>query len=161
MKYISYFKKKPIKQIYSIYITVMTSINFYKITSTNTDKVYVGSTKKDINARLQIHEAHYRYFKDGKYNYITSFEFLNVKTIKSNSSKIKFVKAKKNGIRLNVNILLIHLTPLINTFQGEQENNIDKTIKNKSANSKDNITEKIKNKSANAKDNIDKTKKKS
>ena len=54
----------------------MTSINFYKITSTNTDKVYVGSTKKDINERLQNHEAQYRNFKDGKYHYITSFEIL-------------------------------------------------------------------------------------
>jgi hypothetical protein len=107
----------------------MTSINFYKITSANTDKVYIGSTKQDINARLQIHE---RIIKDTKtVNFIILLlsKFSNVKTIKSNSSKIKFVKAKKNGTRLNVNILLIHLTRLINTFQGEHQNNIDKTIK--------------------------------
>jgi hypothetical protein len=62
-----------------IYITAMTSIYFYKITSTNTDKVYVGSTEKDINERLQNHEAHYRLFKDGKYSYVTSFEILECK----------------------------------------------------------------------------------
>ena len=101
----------------------MTSINFYKITSTNTDKVYVGSTDKDINERLQIHEAHYRLFKDGKFHSVTSFEIL------SNFSKIKFVKTKKSGTHSNVNILLIHLTRLINIYQEEHQNNIDKTTK--------------------------------
>jgi hypothetical protein len=60
----------------------MTSINFYKITSTNTDKIYVGSTEKDINTRLQNHEAQYRYFKDGNCRYITSFEILEYKDYK-------------------------------------------------------------------------------
>ena len=60
----------------------MTSINFYKITSTNTDKVYVGSTEQDINERLQKHETHYRLFKDGKFHYITCFEILEFKDYK-------------------------------------------------------------------------------
>ena len=60
----------------------MTSINFYKITSANTNKLYVGSTKKDINERLQNHEAHCRLFRDGKYNYVTSFEILECKDYK-------------------------------------------------------------------------------
>ncbi len=60
----------------------MTSINFYKISSANTDKVYVGSTKKDINERLKQHETDYRNFKDGKYHFVTSFEILECKDYK-------------------------------------------------------------------------------
>ena len=73
----------------------MTSINFYKITSTNTDKVYVGSTKKDINARLQIHEAHYRYFKDGKFHNVTSFEILGCKDYKIELLENKICESKE------------------------------------------------------------------
>ncbi len=75
----------------------MTAINFYKITSTNTctDKVYVGSTEKDINERLQIHEAHYRLFKEGKFNYITSFEILEFKDCKIELIENKFCEDKE------------------------------------------------------------------
>jgi hypothetical protein len=73
----------------------MTSINFYKITSANTDKVYVGSTKKDINTRLQIHEAHYQYFKDGKYSYVTSFEILEYKDYKIELLENKICESKE------------------------------------------------------------------
>jgi predicted GIY-YIG superfamily endonuclease len=111
----------------------MTSINFYKITSANTDKVYVGITEKDINARLQNHEAHYIIDSLKTVNIVLLLlsKFLNVKTIKLNSLKIKFVKVKKSGIRLNVNILLIHPTLLIKIYQEEHQNNIIK-ITNKS-----------------------------
>ena len=39
----------------------MVLIHFYKIiiTSPNTEQIYVGSTKKDINERLQKHETLY------------------------------------------------------------------------------------------------------
>jgi hypothetical protein len=73
----------------------MTSINFYKITSTNTDKVYVGSTKKDINERLQNHEAHYRLFKDGKYHNVTSFEILECKDYKIELLENKVCQSKE------------------------------------------------------------------
>ena len=73
----------------------MTSINFYKITSANTDKVYVGSTEKDINTRLQIHEAQYRNFKDGKFHYITSFEILEYKDYKIELLENKICQSKE------------------------------------------------------------------
>jgi hypothetical protein len=73
----------------------MTSINFYKITSTNTDKVYVGSTEKDINERLQNHEAQYRNFKDGKFHYITSFEILECKDYKIELLENKVCQSKE------------------------------------------------------------------
>jgi hypothetical protein len=73
----------------------MTSINFYKITSTNTDKVYVGSTEKDINERLNQHETHYRLFKDGKCRYITSFEILEYKDYKIELLENKICESKE------------------------------------------------------------------
>jgi hypothetical protein len=73
----------------------MTSINFYKITSANTDKVYIGSTKKDINERLQNHEAQYRLFKDGKYHNVTSFEILECKDYKIELLENKVCQSKE------------------------------------------------------------------
>ena len=73
----------------------MTSINFYKITSPSTNKVYVGSTKHDINERLQIHEANYRKFKDGKYNYTASFEILEFKDCKIELLENKICQSKE------------------------------------------------------------------
>ena len=40
----------------------MVLINFYKIISGNTPKVYIGSTAKTIEERLQQHEYDYKYF---------------------------------------------------------------------------------------------------
>ena len=97
----------------------MTSINFYKITSTNTDKVYVGSTKKDINERLNRHEAHYRLFKDGKYNYVTSFEILECKDYKIDliENKVCESKEQRDTVECNYIINTPIITRLIRCFQ--------------------------------------------
>jgi hypothetical protein len=73
----------------------MTSINFYKITSTNTDKVYIGSTEKDINSRLKKHEKDYRNFKEGKYQNVTSFEILEYKDYKIELLENKICESKE------------------------------------------------------------------
>jgi hypothetical protein len=73
----------------------MSSINFYKITSTNTDKVYVGSTEKDINERLNRHEQDYKRYQDGKTNYTTSFEILEYKDYKIELIENKFCQSKE------------------------------------------------------------------
>lgn len=36
--------------------------------------VYVGSTIHDLNIRLAQHEAHYRMYKEGRHNFISSFK---------------------------------------------------------------------------------------
>jgi hypothetical protein len=84
----------------------MTSINFYKITSTNTDKVYIGSTKKSINERLQKHEANYRHFKDGKTNYTTSFEILEFKNCKIELLENKFCQSKEEQDMVECNYII-------------------------------------------------------
>ena len=48
----------------------------YKITSINTDKIYIGSTTKKLTERLRKHEYNYKAFKNGKYNSVKSFKIL-------------------------------------------------------------------------------------
>ena len=52
------------------------TIKIYKISSPNTDKVYVGSTKSPLNTRLRRHRNDYERFKLGLRPNITSFEIL-------------------------------------------------------------------------------------
>mgnify|MGYP003648704442 CR=1 FL=1 len=46
----------------------------YKITSKNTDKIYIGSTCLSIDERLTIHINQYASYKNGKANYVSSFD---------------------------------------------------------------------------------------
>jgi len=55
------------------------SINFYKIICNNTGAIYVGSTCKTIEQRLQEHENHYRRYLNGIFHFITSFNILENK----------------------------------------------------------------------------------
>ncbi len=57
----------------------MVLINFYKIISANSPKVYIGSTIKTIEVRLQGHEADFKRFQDEKQHYMTSYEILELK----------------------------------------------------------------------------------
>lgn len=48
----------------------------YKLTSSQTDKTYYGSTTKTLKHRLSKHKNDYKRWLQGKYNYITSFEII-------------------------------------------------------------------------------------
>ena len=48
----------------------------YKISSPQTDNVYIGSTTQDIHKRLQQHIKDYRQYQNGKKYYISSFEIV-------------------------------------------------------------------------------------
>jgi hypothetical protein len=48
----------------------------YAIRSYQTDDVYYGSTTQPLSKRLSKHKASYKYWQNGKYNYITSFEIV-------------------------------------------------------------------------------------
>jgi len=50
----------------------------YKITSPHTDKIYIGSTKQPLNVRLTKHRHDYKRYCEGKYNYVTSFELIDL-----------------------------------------------------------------------------------
>lgn len=48
----------------------------YKITSPNSNKIYIGSTCDDLNKRLTKHKGNYKTYLKGNYNYVTAFEIL-------------------------------------------------------------------------------------
>lgn len=48
----------------------------YKITCNVTGLCYVGSTCLTLSQRLRKHEYNYKYYLEGKTNYVTSFEIL-------------------------------------------------------------------------------------
>ena len=54
-------------------------VNFYKITSTNTPKVYIGSTVKNLEERLLGHTVAYTNYKNGYGNRTTSFIIIEFK----------------------------------------------------------------------------------
>jgi hypothetical protein len=57
----------------------MSAINFYKIVCNNTGAIYVGSTCKTIQQRLQRHEYDYRNFLNERYHFVSSFIILENK----------------------------------------------------------------------------------
>ena len=48
----------------------------YKISSTCTNDVYIGSTMKTLTTRLRKHEADFQRHLDERYHYVTSFELI-------------------------------------------------------------------------------------
>ena len=54
----------------------------YKITSINTDKIYIGSTTKSLTERLRCHEYNYKAYQNGKMNNVKSFEILEKENYK-------------------------------------------------------------------------------
>jgi hypothetical protein len=59
----------------------------YKITSPNTDKIYIGSTTRTINRRYGQHMTTYRAFMKGNKKYCTSIEI-----IKCGDSRIEMIE---------------------------------------------------------------------
>ena len=54
-----------------------THAKIYKLTSSETDEIYIGSTcKKYLSQRLDAHKHDMKKYEQGKKNYITSFEIL-------------------------------------------------------------------------------------
>ena len=48
----------------------------YKLVSSNTDEIYIGSTVSTLSDRLCRHKYDYKRYMDGKQNYISSYEVL-------------------------------------------------------------------------------------
>jgi hypothetical protein len=49
----------------------------YKIVCNETNEVYYGSTTQKINERILEHKKKCRYWKAGKYNYVSSFQIID------------------------------------------------------------------------------------
>lgn len=54
----------------------MATIKIYKLTSAQTNKVYIGSTESSLSTRLSRHKADYRRYMNGLRTNITSFEIV-------------------------------------------------------------------------------------
>ena len=54
----------------------------YKIVCNETNDVYIGSTTVKLSERMSKHRNHYKRYKAGKMNYITSFEILKYPSAK-------------------------------------------------------------------------------
>ena len=105
-------------------------VHFYKITSTNTPKVYVGSTRHSIHERLIRHELDYVNYNNGYGNRTTSHEILifNNYSIHLLESALCLTKDDRNTIEQK-HILNTPITVSISNFQVEPKNNITKTPK--------------------------------
>ncbi len=60
----------------------------YKIIDNTSNMVYVGSTYKTLQQRLNGHEQQFKTFKAGKHHYITSFKILE-----NNNYKIELIES--------------------------------------------------------------------
>ena len=49
----------------------------YKIISSHTDKIYIGSTCQPLCKRFVDHKKRYNSYNKSKFGYITSYEILN------------------------------------------------------------------------------------
>ena len=58
----------------------------YKITSNETDYIYIGSTTNQLDARFKKHKADYKRHSDNKSSYLSSFEI-----IKYTDAKIELI----------------------------------------------------------------------
>ena len=55
----------------------MKNINFYKISSEQTSDVYIGSTSRSLDVRLDEHRSDYKRWTDGKSKkYCTSYKII-------------------------------------------------------------------------------------
>ena len=54
----------------------------YKITSSSTEKIYIGSTTKKLTNRLRTHEINYKAFQNVNYHYIRSYDILEKENYK-------------------------------------------------------------------------------
>lgn len=60
-----------------LYKTKYSDGKIYCITSSQEKKIYVGSTIQPLNKRFIRHKSNYKFFLDGKYHKVTSFDNTN------------------------------------------------------------------------------------
>ena len=84
----------------------MVLINFYRIVSSNTEKVYVGSTEHTIEERLHQHESNYRRFQDGKDCYVSSSEVLDFKDYSIQLIETKDCETRKDRFKFECEFII-------------------------------------------------------
>ena len=72
----------------------------YKLTSGQTDKVYIGSTTRTINRRFTEHRRNFKLWMDGHTNYVTSVELCKFDDCKVELIYQGLFDSKKDLLRL-------------------------------------------------------------
>lgn len=94
-------------------IKIPKSNKTYKITSTNTDKIYIGSTTVKLSRRLSDHVSQYKRFLAGKFNNVMSFEILKLGDYKielledhGQITKLELLKFEREAMLLNKDLIV-------------------------------------------------------
>ena len=76
------------------------SAKIYKISSSQCDKFYIGSTTlSKLQYRLSVHKNHYKMYLENKHNYMSSYE-----VVKYDDCKIELIKEVNVENRKELNI---------------------------------------------------------
>lgn len=74
-------QNQELQKKYNRYMKTQTG-RIYKLTSEQTDKIYIGSTFNKLKYRFSEHKYNYNQWQKGKANYYTSFEICKYKDCK-------------------------------------------------------------------------------
>jgi hypothetical protein len=91
-------------------------INFYRIVSPNTNKVYIGSTKQTLKERFRCHNKDYKSYLDGKQHYISANDILEFKDCKIELIENKFCETKSDRCVIERH----HILNTLNTVNKQQ-----------------------------------------
>jgi len=69
-------------------------MQIYKLTSSQTDQVYVGKTKDTLNRRFQIHKDDYKLWLDGRREFRSSYFLTEYEDV-----KIELIEETNNSLR--------------------------------------------------------------
>jgi hypothetical protein len=65
-----------------MYMSKYSQGKIYKLTSSQTDKVYIGSTIRSLNDRFSNHKSHYKSWLKSQMHKITSYDLLQYEDVK-------------------------------------------------------------------------------
>jgi hypothetical protein len=125
----------------------------YKITSPNTDKIYIGSTTKSLNRGLTHHMTDYKLYTNGTLKtHIASFDIIkcgniNIELIEELSgTKNELQKRGRHFIELNKDIAINKKIPTRTTveYYNDHKEIAEKTNREYYNKNKENLNEKIK-----------------
>ena len=89
--------KMKIASIFEKYIRLRQKLDqakIYKIVDNTDDKIYIGSTCKTLQRRLQLHESSYNRFLKGLCNNVRSFGILKKNNYKIEIQQKNFQRVK-------------------------------------------------------------------
>jgi hypothetical protein len=118
----------------------------YSIRSNRTDDVYIGSTTQPLHKRLYSHRSHYKYWKNGKVKYMTSFKILEyddayIELVEEFPCKNKMELNRREGQLIRENENAVNKLIAGRTRKEYREDNKDKMSKYREDN-RDKINEK-------------------